>query len=225
MARLASRLLSGFLLALSVQFPSHSAERTQLVVYSTLEADFLAELKKAFEANNPDLSILWQKDSTGVTTARILAERGQRGDAIWGLAATSMMRLKKDDLLAPHTPPNLPEIKSNFRDPDDPPRWIGMQAWAAAVCFNTVEAARLGLQSLPPGTIPRVPFSGSDHHAGPQLVRNGLLPRLRLDPAVRGGGGVALHGSAPCEYRELRALGDEALPERRDRRVRGRDLL
>ena len=145
MARLASRLLSGFLLALSVQFPSHSAERTQLVVYSTLEADFLAELKKAFEANNPDLSILWQKDSTGVTTARILAERGQRGDAIWGLAATSMMRLKKEHLLAAHAPPNLPEIKSNFRDPDDPPHWIGMQAWAAAVCFNTAEAARLGL--------------------------------------------------------------------------------
>jgi hypothetical protein len=47
MARLASRLLSGFILALSLQFPSHSAERTQLVVYSTLEADFLAELKKA----------------------------------------------------------------------------------------------------------------------------------------------------------------------------------
>jgi hypothetical protein len=30
-------------------------------VYSTLEADFLAELKKAFETGNPDLSILWQK--------------------------------------------------------------------------------------------------------------------------------------------------------------------
>ena len=56
-----------------------------------------------------------------------------------------MMRLKKHDLLAPHTPPNLPEVKSNFRDPDDPPHWIGMQAWAAAVCFNTAEAARLGL--------------------------------------------------------------------------------
>jgi len=56
-----------------------------------------------------------------------------------------MMHLKEHDLLAPHTPPNLPEIKSNFRDPDDPPHWIGMEAWAAAVCFNTAEAARLGL--------------------------------------------------------------------------------
>src|SRR5215207_9464884 len=39
---------------------------------STLEADFLGELKKAFEAEHPDLSIAWQKDSTGVITARIL---------------------------------------------------------------------------------------------------------------------------------------------------------
>ena len=145
MIQIASRLLGACFLALVAQMPSHSAERTQLVVYSTLEADFLAELKKAFEADHSDLSIAWQKDSTGVITARILAERGQRGDAIWGLAATSMMRLKKEDLLAPHSPPNLSEIKSNFRDPDNPPHWIGMQAWAGAVCFNTVEAGKLDL--------------------------------------------------------------------------------
>jgi len=52
MIQIASRLLSAFLLALVAQMPSHSAERTQLVVYSTLEADFLAELKKAFEADH-----------------------------------------------------------------------------------------------------------------------------------------------------------------------------
>jgi iron(III) transport system substrate-binding protein len=138
------RLLS-IVAALAFAAPASAAARTQLVVYSTLEADFLAELKKAFEADNPDIEIVWQKDATGVTTARILAERGERGDAIWGLAATSMMRLKKDGLLAPHAPPTLAEIKPNFRDPDSPPHWIGMQAWAAAVCFNTAEAGKLGL--------------------------------------------------------------------------------
>ena len=123
-----------------------SAEaRTQLAVYSTLEADFLAELKKAFEADNGDLEIIWHKDSTGVLTARILAERGGRGDAVWGLAATSMMRLKNEGLLTPHTPPNLGAIRPNFRDADTPPYWIGFQAWTAAVCFNTAEAAKLDL--------------------------------------------------------------------------------
>src|SRR4051794_39942155 len=113
MVRLASRFLSACLVAaplwMSLEFPAHASEPTQLLVYSTLEADFLAGLKKAFEADHPDLFIVWQKDSTGIVTARILAERGQRGDAIWGLAATSMMRLKKDNLLAPHAPPNLSE--------------------------------------------------------------------------------------------------------------------
>jgi iron(III) transport system substrate-binding protein len=139
--RTAVVLLSG----LATLAPASAADRAQLVVYSTLEADFLAELKKAFEADNPAIEIVWQKDATGVTTARILAERGERGDAIWGLAATSMMRLKKDGLLTPHAPPNLAEIRPNFRDAADPPHWIGMQAWAGAVCFNTAEAGKHGL--------------------------------------------------------------------------------
>jgi lipoyl(octanoyl) transferase len=122
-----------------------AAERTQLLVYSTLEPDFVGELKKAFEADNPDIEIVWQRDSTGVITARLLAERGERGDAIWGLAATSMMRLKKEALLKPHAPPNLAEIRPNFRDAETPPAWVGMEAWAAAVCFNTAEAEKLGL--------------------------------------------------------------------------------
>jgi iron(III) transport system substrate-binding protein len=139
-----SRLLTLGLAALVIYGPAH-AQRAELVVYSTLEADFLAELKKGFEAVNPDVAIVWQKDATGVITARILAEGGQRGDAIWGLAATSMMRLKKDDLLIAYAPKGLAQIRPNFRDADDPPHWIGMQAWAAAICFNTVEAEKLGL--------------------------------------------------------------------------------
>ena len=129
---------------LSADFAS-GADRTRLLVYSTLEPDHIAEFKKAFEADHPDIEIVWLRDSTGVITARILAERGTQGDAIWGLAATSMMRLKKEGLLDPYAPPNLAEIRPMYRDPADPPHWVGMEAWVAAVCFNTVEAAKLGL--------------------------------------------------------------------------------
>src|SRR5215207_2117086 len=139
-----SRLLTFGLAALVICGPAH-AQRAELVVYSTLEADFLSELKKGFEAANPDVAIVWQKDSAGIITARILAEGGQRGDVIWGLAATSMMRLKRDGLLIAYAPKDLAQIRPNFRDPDDPPHWIGMQAWTAAICFNTVEAEKLGL--------------------------------------------------------------------------------
>ena len=129
---------------LSTDFAS-GADRARLLVYSTLEPDHIAAFKETFEADNPDIEIVWLRDSTGVITARILAERGARGDAIWGLAATSMMRLKKESLLEPYAPQNLAEIRPMYRDPADPPHWVGMEAWVAAVCFNTVEAAKLGL--------------------------------------------------------------------------------
>lgn len=120
--------------------------RTRLEVYSTLEVENLTDFKKAFEAENPDIEIQWNRDSTGVVTAKILAEQSaQRADAIWGLAVTSMLLLDQRGLLEPYAPKNLAAIKPAFRDPANPPAWVGMEAWVAAVCFNTIEAQKLGL--------------------------------------------------------------------------------
>lgn len=121
-------------------------QRTRLQVYSTLEVANIGDFKKAFEAEHPDIEILWLRDSTGVLTAKILAEQNaQRGDAIWGLAVTSTMLLKERGLLEPYAPANLAALKPSFRDPADPPSYVGMEGWVAAVCFNTVEGRRLGL--------------------------------------------------------------------------------
>jgi iron(III) transport system substrate-binding protein len=121
-------------------------QRTRLQVYTTLEVYSINAFKKAFEADNPDLEISWMRDATGVVTARILAEQGsQRGDAIWGLAVTSTMLLKERGLLEPYAPKNLAALKPSFRDPEDPPAYVGMEGWVAAVCFNTAEARKLGL--------------------------------------------------------------------------------
>ncbi|MDI1284067.1 MAG: putative 2-aminoethylphosphonate ABC transporter substrate-binding protein [Reyranella sp.] len=121
-------------------------DRVRLEVYSTLEIENLNDFKKSFEAENPGIEILWNRDSTGVLTARILAEQSvQRADAIWGLAVTSMLLLDKRGLLEPYAPKNLAAIKPAFRDPANPPAWVGMEAWVAAICFNTIEVAKLGL--------------------------------------------------------------------------------
>jgi iron(III) transport system substrate-binding protein len=121
-------------------------QRTRLQVYSTLEVANIADFKKAFEAENRDVEIVWMRDSTGVVTAKILAEQNaQRGDAIWGLAVTSTMLLKERGLLEPYAPKNLAALKPSFRDPADPPSYVGMEGWVAAVCFNTVEGQKLGL--------------------------------------------------------------------------------
>jgi iron(III) transport system substrate-binding protein len=121
-------------------------DRTRLEVYSTLEIENLNDFKKSFEAENPDIEIQWNRDSTGIVTAKILAEQGQqRADAIWGLAVTSMLLLEKKGLLEAYAPKNLAAIKPSFRDPANPPAWVGMEAWVAAVCFNTIEAQKLSL--------------------------------------------------------------------------------
>ncbi len=138
-------LLALALLALAG--PTAAQEKTRLVVYSTLEVEHIAKFKEAFEADNPDIEIVWARDSTGVLTARLLAEKANpRGDAIWGLAVTSMLLLDKEGMLQPYAPANLAALKPNFRDPKNPPHWIGMEAWAAALCFNTIEAERLELK-------------------------------------------------------------------------------
>ena len=36
-------------------------------------------------------------------------------------------------------------MDSKFVDGDNPPAWVGMDAWVAAVCYNTVEAGKAGL--------------------------------------------------------------------------------
>ena len=121
-------------------------QRTRLQVYSTLEVENIGDFKKAFEAENRDIEIVWLRDSTGVLTAKILAEQNaQRGDAIWGLAVTSTMLLKERGLLDPYAPRNLDALRPSFRDPVDPPSYVGMEGWVAAVCFNTVEGQKLGL--------------------------------------------------------------------------------
>lgn len=137
--------LAAFVLLL-VAVQASAQQRTRLQVYSTLEVANINDFKKAFEAENRDIEIQWLRDSTGVVTAKILAEQNaQRGDAIWGLAVTSTMQLKERGLLEPYAPKNLAALKPSFRDPADPPSYVGMEGWVAAVCFNTVEAEKLGL--------------------------------------------------------------------------------
>ena len=68
------------------------AQKTVLSVYSALENDQLGPYKKAFEAAHPDIEIAWVRDSTGIITARILAEKDNpRADVIWGLSSPRLM--------------------------------------------------------------------------------------------------------------------------------------
>ncbi|MGQ0664410.1 MAG: extracellular solute-binding protein, partial [Pseudomonadota bacterium] len=136
-------VVGGLCALLAGGLAAEAQTRTRLTVYSTLELEQLEPYRRSFEADNPDIEIALIRDSTGVLTGRLLAEKDNpRGDAIWGLAVTSMLLLDAEGLLLPYAPKDLDGIKPSFRDPRDPPRWVGMDAWVAAICFNTVEAAR-----------------------------------------------------------------------------------
>lgn len=120
--------------------------QTELTVYTSVEAVDLDRYKETFEAANPDIKINWVRDSTGVMTAKLLAEKDNpQADVVWGIAATSLLLLKSEGMLEPYAPAGVEELDPKFVDSSTPPSWVGMDAYVAALCYNTVEAEKLGL--------------------------------------------------------------------------------
>lgn len=131
---------------LSLAFAASAQGRTELLVYTALEADQVQAYKAAFEKENPSIELKFVRDSTGIVTAKLLAEKANpQADVVWGLAATSLMLLDKEGMLQPYAPKGLDAIKANMRDPANPPKWVGMDVWSSAICFNTAEATKKNL--------------------------------------------------------------------------------
>jgi iron(III) transport system substrate-binding protein len=122
------------------------AQKTKITVYSALEADQVGPYKAAFEAANPDVEIAWVRDSTGVITARLLAEKDNpRADVIWGLGASSVALFDSMGMLEGYTPKGADQVKPAFRSSKNPMAWTGMDAWLAVMCYNTVEGGKKNL--------------------------------------------------------------------------------
>ncbi|WP_120501726.1 putative 2-aminoethylphosphonate ABC transporter substrate-binding protein [Roseovarius sp. EL26] len=123
-----------------------AAAETELTVYTAVEAEDLARYAETFNKSYPDVKINWVRDSTGVITAKLLAERDNpQADVVWGLAGTSLLLLKAEGMLEAYAPAGLDALDPKFVDGDSPPSWVGMDAWVAAICYNTVEAEKEGL--------------------------------------------------------------------------------
>lgn len=139
-------LLAAATLALVMPAADASGQRTRLTVYTALENEQLPVFKQAAEAAIPGLEIVWVRDSTGVITTRLLAEKDNpRADAIWGLSVFSLKRLEADDMLLPYTPAGAEALRPQFRSDRSPMTWVGMDAFVSAVCFNTVVARQRNL--------------------------------------------------------------------------------
>ncbi len=121
--------------------------KTDLLVYTAIEADELAMFKKEFEKDYPDINVKWVRDSTGIVTAKLLAEKANpRADIVWGLAATSLVLLANEGYFQGYAPKGMDKLDQAYIDPSNkPPLWVGQRAWIASICYNTVEAKKYNL--------------------------------------------------------------------------------
>ncbi len=137
--------LAGALALSAVALPAQ-AQKTNLTVYTALETDQLKAYQTAFEKANPDISITWVRDSTGIITARLLAEKANpRADVVMGVAASSLALLDVEGMLVPYAPKGMNRIPPQYRDKKNPPAWTGMDIFGTAICFNVREAAKRNL--------------------------------------------------------------------------------
>ncbi|MCC9003880.1 MAG: ABC transporter substrate-binding protein, partial [Candidatus Competibacter sp.] len=117
--------------------------KTELIVYTAVEADELAKFKQAIETDYPDLDIKWVRDSTGIITAKLLAEKANpQADVVWGLAVTSIKLLADQGYFQPYAPKGVEKLDPKYVDSAKPPVWVGTRAWIASLCYNTVEAEK-----------------------------------------------------------------------------------
>src|SRR5436189_2184334 len=131
-------LLGAALVALAT---GASAQKTQLTVYTALETDQLKAYEAGFTKVNPNIEIKWVRDSTGVSTAKLLAEKvNPQADVVMGVAASSLALLDTQGMLVPYAPLNLDAIIASYRDKKNPAARWGMDGWGATIWFNTVEA-------------------------------------------------------------------------------------
>lgn len=129
------------LLALAV--PA-SAQKTQVTIYTALENDQLGPYKAEIEKAVPEVEVAWVRDSTGVITARFLAEKDSpKADMVMGLAASSLLLFKKAGLLENYQPKGTDALKPVFKSADG--SWTGQDAFLGVVCWNTVEGQKAGV--------------------------------------------------------------------------------
>ncbi|MGZ5033198.1 MAG: putative 2-aminoethylphosphonate ABC transporter substrate-binding protein [Usitatibacter sp.] len=122
------------------------AQKTELLVYTALETDQLKAYTESFAKTNPNIDLKFVRDSTGVITAKLLAEKANpQADAILGVAASSMEIFKAEGLLAAYAPVGFAKLNPSFSDRSRPPSWVGQDVFAAVVCYNTVEGAKKGI--------------------------------------------------------------------------------
>lgn len=128
---------------LSTGLAINTVSAGELTIYSSVEPDNLKIFSENFSKAHPSIKVNWVRDSTGVIQARVIAEKDNpRNDVFFGHAATDLLALDQMGMFLPYLPKSVDKLDARYRDKKSPPTWTGLWGFAAAVCFNTVEAQK-----------------------------------------------------------------------------------
>src|ERR1700693_3945763 len=126
------RLFTKLVLAVAFAAGTAWAQKTELLVYTALETDQLKAYTESVVKQNPDIDLKFVRDSTGVITAKLLAEKANpQADAILGVAPAWMEIFKAEGLLAPYARVGVQKLNPAFVDTSNPPAWVGQDVFAA----------------------------------------------------------------------------------------------
>lgn len=152
-----------------------------ITVYTALEDDQIKAYLAPFKVKYPNITVNTVRESTGIITARLLAEKDNiQADVVWGTAASSLLVLESQKMVEPYAPKGLDKVDPAFRDKANPPAWVGIDAWESAFCVNTVELKKKNL------TMPETWFDLSK----PEYKGFIVMP----DPAASGTGFLSVSG-------------------------------
>ncbi len=127
-----------------------SADENELNIYTALEDEQVTDYLEEFKEQNPDVKINVTRDSTGIITSKLLAEKDNpTADVIWGLSATSLLVLAQNDMLDAYAPEGVDKILPQFKDTEEVPRWVGIDAWETAFIVNKEVLKSKGIDTVP----------------------------------------------------------------------------
>lgn len=139
-------LLAVLCLSLICSLPALAASK-ELIVYTALENEQIGKYLESFKSQNKDIDVKIVRDSTGIITAKLLAEGSNTpADVVWGTAASSLLVLEDRGMIQPYAPKGLDRVEKMLKDKANPPAWVGIDAWECAIVVNTAEAKA---QNLP----------------------------------------------------------------------------
>lgn len=127
-----------------------AAGSDELNIYSALEDEQITDYLTEFKELYPDVKVNVTRDSTGIITSKLLAEKDNPvADVVWGLSATSLLVLDQSDMLEPYAPVGVDRVQAEFKDTAAVPKWVGIDAWETAFLVNKEVLKSKGIDTVP----------------------------------------------------------------------------